>query len=357
GTDVTNKDFPNGQSIWSGIDEAVRAGGGKATLSPDGSFTAKPDAAIVVFGETPYAEFTGDRPTLEYSPEDKSDLALLKKLKAAGVPVVAVFLSGRPMWVNPEINAADAFVAAFLPGTEGGGVADVLVARKNGKPARDFAGKLSFSWPKRIDQNVLNRRDANYDPLFPFGYGLSYAAAATVPVLDETRPKVAAGDQNALFVRGRVAVGARLDVTGGVVQTRTDRSAQEDSLRLTWSGKSEGRVSIEQANPIDLTRETNGQLSLLIDYRVAAKVAGPLTVGIASGDKVATVPMTGAFNAAGPGSWGQAAVPLRCFAEGGADMAKVTRPFVLAGAAPATIDISSIRIGSAPPGPVSCGVR
>jgi beta-glucosidase len=357
GTDVTNKDFPNGQSIWSGIDEAVRAGGGKATLSPDGSFTARPDAAIVVFGETPYAEFTGDRPTLEYSPEDKSDLALLKKLKAAGVPVVAVFLSGRPMWVNPEMNAADAFVAAFLPGTEGGGVADVLVARKNGKPVRDFAGKLSFSWPKRIDQNVLNRRDANYDPLFPFGYGLSYAAAATVPVLDETRPKVAAGDQNALFVRGRVAVGARLDVTGGVVQTRTDRSAQEDSLRLTWSGKSEGRVSIEQANPIDLTRETNGQLSLLIDYRVAAKVAGPLTVGVASGDKVATVPMTGAFNAAGPGSWGQAAVPLRCFAEGGADMAKVTRPFVLAGAAPATIDISSIRIGSAPPGPVSCGVR
>jgi beta-glucosidase len=93
GTGVTNAAFPNGQSIWSGIDQAVRAGGGKATLAVDGAYTTKPDAAIVVFGETPYAEFTGDRPTLEYSPEDKSDLALLKKLKAAGIPVVAVFLS------------------------------------------------------------------------------------------------------------------------------------------------------------------------------------------------------------------------------------------------------------------------
>ncbi len=65
GTGVTNAAFPNGQSIWSGIDQAVRAGGGKATLAVDGAYTTKPDAAIVVFGETPYAEFTGDRPTLE----------------------------------------------------------------------------------------------------------------------------------------------------------------------------------------------------------------------------------------------------------------------------------------------------
>jgi hypothetical protein len=97
--------------------------------------SAKPDAAIVVFGETPYAEFMGDRPTLEYSPGDKNDVALLRKLKAAGIPVVAVFLSGRPMWVNAELNASDAFVAAFLPGSEGAGVADVLFAGKEGHRA------------------------------------------------------------------------------------------------------------------------------------------------------------------------------------------------------------------------------
>ena len=353
GTGVTNANFPNAQSIWSGIREAVTAGGGRATLSADASFTTKPDVAIVVFGETPYAEFTGDRPTLEYSPDDKTDLALLKRLKAAGVPTVAVFLSGRPMWVNPEINAADAFVAAFLPGTEGGGIADVLVAGKDGRAAHDFHGKLSFSWPKRLDQFVLNRRDAGYDPLFPIGYGLSYAAPAAVPVLDETRPKVAAVDQNALFVRGRVVAGARLDVQGRVQQTRVDRAAQEDTLRFAFAGP--GSASIEQAKAIDATRESNGQLSLLVDYRVTAAPSGEATLGM-TGGKTATVPITGALK--GPlGEWRQLAVPLRCFADGGVDMARVTMPATIASTGTLGLDVSSIRIASAPPGPVTCGTR
>ena len=352
GTGVTNANFPNGQSIWSGIDQAARAAGGKATLAVDGAYTAKPDVAIVVFGETPYAEFTGDRPSLEYSPDDKSDLALLKKLKAAGVPTVAVFLSGRPLWVNPEMNAADAFVAAFLPGTEGGGVADVLIAGKGGRPVADFHGKLSFSWPKRVDQNVLNKRDAGYDPLFPIGYGLTYADRTTLAPLDETKPKVAAGDQNALFVRGRVAGGARINANGGAVVARTDRRGQEDSLRVTFKGQ--GSVAIEQAMPIDLTRESNGQLSLILDYRVTAAPAGEVTLGMADTAKTATVPLTGAMKA---GDWTTVAVPLRCFADKGVAMAKVTQPFVLASSGALGVDISGIRVGSAPAGPVTCGAK
>ena len=81
----------------------------------------------MVFGENPYAEYAGDVPTLEYSPGNKRDLALLKRLRSLDVPVVAVFLSGRPLWVNAELNAADSFVAAWLPGPEGGGIADVLL--------------------------------------------------------------------------------------------------------------------------------------------------------------------------------------------------------------------------------------
>ncbi|MDQ1230766.1 exo 1,3/1,4-beta-D-glucan glucohydrolase [Sphingomonas sp. SORGH_AS_0879] len=355
GTGVTNANFPNGQSIWSGIDEAVRAGGGKATLAVDGRYATKPDVAIMVFGETPYAEFTGDRPTLEYSPEDKSDLALLKKFKAAGIPVVAVFLSGRPLWVNPELNAADAFVAAFLPGTEGGGVADVLIAGRDGKPRHDFHGKLSFSWPKRLDQYVLNKRDPGYDPLFPIGYGLTYAQGGTVPMLSEARPAVAAGDQNALFVRGRVVAGARLDLGGAVQQSRIDRAAQEDSLRFAFAGSGPARAAIEEAKPIDVTRESNGQLSLLLDYRVTAAPTGEVTLGM-EGGKAASVPITGALKGA-LGEWRQLAVPLRCFADGGVDMAAVSRPWVLSTSGKLTLDISSIRIASAPPGPVSCGVR
>ena len=100
----------------------MTAGGGTATLSPDGAFTDKPDVAIVIFGEAPYAEFQGDVDTLDFVPE--VPLAVLRRLKAEGIPTVSVFLSGRPMWVNPEINASDAFVAAWLPGTEGAGLAD-----------------------------------------------------------------------------------------------------------------------------------------------------------------------------------------------------------------------------------------
>ena len=115
------------------------------------AFSDKPDVAIVVYGEDPYAEFQGDVPTLDYQPSGATDLALLKKLKAAGIPVVSIFLSGRPMWTNPELNASDAFVAAWLPGTQGDGVADVVVAGRDGKARRDFTGQLSFNWPKTAE--------------------------------------------------------------------------------------------------------------------------------------------------------------------------------------------------------------
>src|SRR5690606_34782085 len=93
-----NHRFPGATSIYSGIKTAVDAAGGKALLSVDGSFTQKPDVAIVVFGENPYAEGSGDRDTLEFEPAKKKSLALLKKLKEQGIPVVSVFLSGRPLW-------------------------------------------------------------------------------------------------------------------------------------------------------------------------------------------------------------------------------------------------------------------
>nr|WP_326838788.1 glycoside hydrolase family 3 protein [Sphingomonas alpina] len=172
----TNADFPGATSIYAGIAEAAKAGGGTATLSPDGSFTAKPDVAIVVFGELPYAEMRGDVRTLEFEAGDKQALALLKKLKAAGVPTVSVFLSGRPLWVNPEMNQSDAFVAAWFPGSEGAGIADVLIGGK-----RDFTGRLSYSWPKTAGQFTLNKGTPGYDPLFAFGHGLSYAKGGQCP--------------------------------------------------------------------------------------------------------------------------------------------------------------------------------
>lgn len=178
-------DFPNGQTIFEGVREHVEAAGGQAVLSVDGSFTERPDAAIVVFGENPYAEFHGDIAALDYQPDEPLDLQLIQRLRAQGVPVVAVFLSGRPLYVTPEINASNAFIAAFLPGSEGGGVADLIFRAEAGGVAHDFRGRLSFSWPRRPDQSPLNVGDRGYDPLFAFGYGLSYRRPRNIGALPE----------------------------------------------------------------------------------------------------------------------------------------------------------------------------
>ena len=169
-----NQHFSHGESIYAALAAQVKAAGGSAELSPAGEFHARPDVAIVVFGENPYAEYAGDVPTLEYSPGDKRDLALLRRLRALDVPVVAVFLSGRPLWVNAELNAADSFVAAWLPGPEGGGVADVLLKRADGTVAYDFKGRLPFSWPATARPPGIDGQPGP-PPLFPYGYGLSYA--------------------------------------------------------------------------------------------------------------------------------------------------------------------------------------
>jgi len=180
-----NQAFPHAETIYAGIAHCVLAAGGTATLSAEGNFTEQPDVAIVVFGEHPYAEFKGDVTTLEYSPTDKHDLALLRRLHAQHIPVVALFLSGRPLWVNAELNAADSFVAAWLPGAEGGGVADVLFRAADGAIRYDFRGRLSFSWPGSPRPPAIGRRPGER-PLFPYGYGLNYRDDGDLPQLPET---------------------------------------------------------------------------------------------------------------------------------------------------------------------------
>ncbi|MDE2137673.1 MAG: glycoside hydrolase family 3 protein, partial [Gammaproteobacteria bacterium] len=118
-------DIRPAQSIYAGIRAAVTAAGGRAELARDGRFTTPPDVAIVVFGERPYAEGAGDVSVLTL-PDEARNLALLARLRARGIPVVAVLISGRPLWIEAELAASDAFVAAWLPGAEGGGVADLL---------------------------------------------------------------------------------------------------------------------------------------------------------------------------------------------------------------------------------------
>ncbi|WP_424141302.1 glycoside hydrolase family 3 protein [Sphingosinicella ginsenosidimutans] len=349
GTGTTNADFPNAQSIWGGIRETVEAAGGHATLSADGSFTDRPDVAIVVFGENPYAEFVGDRRSIEYSPADDSDLQLLRRLRAQGIPVVSVFLSGRPLWVNPEINASDAFVAAFLPGSEGGGVADVLFANPDGSVRNDFRGRLSFSWPRRPDQMPLNVGDSNYDPLFPYGYGLRYADNGDLAPLSEDRPAGGGLPEGVLFGRGALPPGWRLASEGEVSLRNIDRRAQEDSRLATWRGA--GRIAILPGQPVDLSREATGELSLVFEYRIDAAPAGPVSLRLGS----AALPIAGDLRGAPVGQWRTLIMPLRCFARAGATTDAVSPPFAIESDGAMTMALSDVRIASAAVDQDHCG--
>lgn len=373
GNDLTKADFPNGQTIRDGIEQAVAAGGGKTHFAADGSFAARPDAAIVVFGEKPYAEMLGDRPNLEFSPGDKSALETLRKLRGQGIPVVSLFLSGRPMWVNAEINASDAFVAAFLPGTEGGGVADVLFRKPDGGIAHDFKGTLSFSWPKRPDQFVLDRRRPGYDPLFAFGYGLTYAAPGRVARLSEDRPLGVAMANEVIFARGGSPEGWNLVLYGvpqmpkSVVQGASgalfanlftvrgvDRRTQEDSRAFTWTGRIPAEARFEPARPPDLTREAAAGQSLIVEYRVDTPPTGVVELGMVSRDtNRVTIPITEGVKVAPVGIWRSVAIPLRCLADKGLDVARVTAPFVLGSPGALGLTVSDVRLGQAS-APLAC---
>ena len=137
----------------------------QVTYAKDGTGAAGADVGIVVVGETPYAEFFGDKSDLTMAPED---IAAIGHMKDQEIPGVVVLLSGRPLIIGPVLEKCDAFVAAWLPGTEGQGVADVLFG--DYRPT----GKLSHSWPRSMSQIPVNIGHARHDPLFKYDFGLTY---------------------------------------------------------------------------------------------------------------------------------------------------------------------------------------
>ncbi len=344
GTGNTNADFPNAESIWSGLKSAVEAGGGKATLAVDGAFDKKPDVAIVVFGENPYAEGVGDLKTsLEYQPGAKTDLALLKSLKAKGVPVVAVFLSGRPLWVNPEINASDAFVAAWLPGSEGGGVADVLIGDKAGKPRADFNGKLSFSWPKTAVQFSLNKGDKGYAPQFAYGYGLSYARPGKVGKLAEVAGvKPAVNNATNYFIAGKTPAPFEFKASpsSSVQIVPVDAgNIQEAGRQVTFAGDKLGRLTIVGDKPMDLSTQTYADMALAFEYRLDAAASQPVYLSMGAG-KLDVTPPAGSPT----GQWAGVKIPLKCFQAAGTDLTKVAAPFDLSTAGTFQVSIANVKL-------------
>lgn len=189
GTETDNADFPGGETLLA----ALRSMAGDVELvhSPDGAGAdpAAFDAVIAVIGEAPYAETRGDvryPATLSHSRRYPEDLEVLRAVAGRGAPVITVFLTGRPQYASDLINLSDAFVVAWLPGTEAAGITDVLYRDADGGIRFDFRGRLPFAWPAGPCQTGIARAQADGGPLFPLGFGLGYGDAGASTGLVDT---------------------------------------------------------------------------------------------------------------------------------------------------------------------------
>jgi beta-glucosidase len=379
----SNADFPGATSIFGGIKAAVEAAGGSAILSPDGSFSQRPAAAIVVYGETPYAEFEGDRETLEFSPEDRNHLQILRRLRAAGIPVVSVFISGRPLWVNRELNLSDAFVAAWLPGSEGAGIADLLFKPTDGSPRRDFTGRLSFSWPASAMPVTFTASGSVKGALFARGFGLSATQPARLRRLAED-PKLppALRTRDTLFHAGHVTAPWSIYLDDAAASVRLTTAAQLSPggaltvqleapvVRASWSGHSSGVFSIS-GRAADLRALARDGAVLLARYRVESPPQQPVRIGIAceapygahtAADSTAppivwalcgtasgaALDMTARFASSPAGSWQTLSIPLACLADQGADLSHVSAPFAVTTGGQFAVSFAEIRISRRP---------
>ena len=358
GTGNKKEDFPGGTSIYDGIKSQVEGGGGKAILSVDGETNEAYDVAVVVFGEDPYAEFQGDVENLAYSPTDDSDLQLMKRLKASGVPVIGIFISGRPMWINREMNACDAFVAAWLPGSEGVGIADVILRGADGNVQHDFKGKLSYSWPKLPLQTPLNVGDEDYDPLFAFGFGLTYQDKSMIGELSEDPGGlVLASNVESYFQSGKVVEPWAMNLIdggetvvvdktsqdsskGNLVVTSEDDKAQEDIRTLKFKGPAEFRIT---GPAVDLSRQSNGDMALFMRYRINENAGHDSKLAIEGvGGAMMELPL-GQVVASPLGTWQEVSVKLSCY--GDAETLKaVTSPVIIKSEGGLSISISDVKI-------------
>jgi beta-glucosidase len=364
GTGNANSDFPGAKSIFDGIKSALILGGGSATLSVNGTYIVKPDVAIVVFGEEPYAEGQGDIQNLFFGSRYIDGLILLNKFKSQNIPVISVFLTGRPLWVNPELNASDAFVVAWLPGTEGDGVADVLIENDGGRINFDFKGKLSFSWPNHANQTVLNIGDHNYDPLFPYGFGLTYADVDTLTDNLSEKPfpegdGSGQNDQTSIFdgrpidpfktyvqdssnPRKEVLAGLGVSTNKVVKAIAVDRIVQEDARQISFNGSENGLYFFESKKTFDLTsyEKTNGALTFYL--RRDSQISNPLHIAIND----SKIDLTNIISTQALSEWKEITIPLRCYTALGLDLRSLSRSFSIESEGAAQVSLADIKIVS-----------
>ena len=356
GNNHTNDEFPNGESILSGIEEIVKNAGGEVIFSETGETSDSADIVIAIYGEDPYAEFQGDRENLDYISKG-FDTNNLLKYKNMNIPVVSVFLSGRPMWTNPEINNSDSFVAAWLPGSEGGGIADLLFQTN---PSFDFNGKLSFAWPSSA--LVSEKKEA----LFNLGYGLTYKSNKQIASLSENSglENSDVASTGVYFSKGAPVspwdlwlISGELEKqiasfptsVGGLIVSKTDHLAQEDALRINWTQGDETRYQpsnqgdyfrISTIEPDDISRQSNGAMKLAF---YAKSFSGPKeTIRIGQCDNQINCDKTLELEISN--DWKEYMISLKDFENLGIEMSNITSAFLVKALSGIDIGLSNIRL-------------
>lgn len=384
-------DFPGATTMQMAVEDVV----GSENIITELSETKENTVAIVVIGEDPYAEMFGDikaNKTLEFStlkPSYLADLQKIKELKAAGLKVVTVFYSGRPLYVNEEINHSDAFVAAWLPGTEGGGITDLLF----NKQGKNFTGRLSYSWPMKKCSTTINRvppniigyktpateQDINgeHKPLFAYGYGLSYGSSISsghdlnnLPLdprdfgcgqdapnngVATTNMEIFGREASAEFkarIGGEANSWAGVDVStgsktsiAGLTTTPINYKHQQDALNVLFDGTNAAQLYMQtgDGSTLDKNAYANADSTLQFDIRVhKAATAETKVVMHCQWPCLGEVKIND-FLPAISSDWSTIKIPLSCFASTGMDYSILSTSFLITTAGEAEFDLGEIR--------------
>ena len=390
------RDFPKATTVLSATQLLL----GKSQVFIDPEEAPKDAVALVVIGEDPYAEMLGDigkTKTLEYSALKRSyrqDLELIRELKKQGRKIVTVFFSGRPLYVNEELMLSDAFVAAWLPGTEAEGITDLLFSVND----YDFTGRLPYSWPANKCDNSINSTPQHlahrpipvfeqtvgngHSALFPLGYGLSidtnqsdeYGIDPSVIELDmrdygcgvdqpdqsvATEPlelfSHSASDDFALLIGGTSTEWRGIPVShgsvtqiNGVITTPIDRRHQQDAVRIEFTGEAPAQVYLGSTDgeTIDLQRYLNSDGSLEFEIAIDSIPQTPIQIAMhCIWPCLGEVDLSRYLPYSDHGSeWTTVSIPLSDFEKAGMDLAISSSPFLINTDRPLKIRLGMIRL-------------
>ena len=277
------------------------------------------------------------------------------------------------MWVNAELNASDAFVAVWLPGSEGDAVADVLFSHVNTKLNTEvnaevnvnFSGKLSYSWPAYAEQSTVNRFDEDYQPLLPYGFGLRYGDENVLSDdLLVTTKKAAKSLQTITLFESAIkapwsiliadknsskVMNSSVNENTAVYIRTIDRNVQEDARRVVFNGSEQGSVAFSSQHAIDLSpyKKAKAKLEVTIRLPKEAKLASMQGVYFAMGcgEKCqGRVDTAKALTSLKVNQWQTLSIDLQCFEESGVDMSHITQPFIISASSALTIDFTDVFI-------------